>query len=595
MYSVSANYLNIMHSPIQTHRLTGKLFATDGTTQLATFTGNDFLRDSVSITNQCSDTSEVTLGAVYIGEFKGTLINELGQTRGTWQGKKLQLFFGLFVNGSFEDVPLGIYTINEANWSEAGVELVAYDNMQMFDKDLVATQYTGKMYDILSTICSLCGVTFGMSSFEVSLLPNGDIQLGMYPENDCKTYRDVISWLAQTAGGFATINRNGALVIKNYPSVKVDTINARNRLTGSKFSDFTTSYTGLSVVNMKDKTTSYYHVTPDNGNTLNLGSNPFLQYGLDETVDNMRTAILNEAQNIVYTPFNSSMLGNPAYDLGDVIEYEDGIADNCMCCIMLYEWKLNKTYTVQGFGKNPSLAAAQSKTDKNINGLTKDSKTNEVVYFSFTNTAPITVGSTETQVASVRFSNDKETTVETWTEINLETALDVGQTAMTVQAFYYMDGVLVAYSPIETYSDSAKHILGLHWFQLISEVMPHTWTVKLLSTNGTVSIDASNVHTLLKGQGLNTEQAWDGTITVEDVVGYGYLEGLTTPNVSTNLTITMQIPQAITLLEVVTIASLNIDTSTITDNVTCDVRYADSNVYVGESYLEDNMLVSIIN
>ena len=593
MYQVSNDYLTVMHSPIQTHKFTGKLLDVDGTL-ITTFDGDDFIRDSVTITNQCSDTSEVTLGSVYVGEFRGTLVNDLGQTRGTWKGKQLECYFGLFVNGSFETIPIGIYVIDEANWSEAGIEIVAHDLMLKFDKDLIANQYTGKMYDILSAICSVCGVTFGMSVAQVQALPNGNIQLGMHSENDCKTYRDVISWLAQTAGGFATIDRSGRLVIKNFPSVKVDTINARNRLTGSKFSDFQTFYTGISVVNISDKTTSYYHLSPDNGLTMNLGSNPFLQYGIDEVVEDMRREVLNALSNVNYTPFSSSMLGNPAYDLGDLIEYEDGIADNCMCCLMQYEWKLNKTYSVQGFGKNPSLASAQSKTDKNINGLSKSSQTNELVYFSYANTSAIAVGTTETQVSSVRFTNDKATTIETWTEVQLETTLDAGQTSMQVQAYYYLDGVLVAYSPIETYTDSAKHILGLHWFQFINEVMPHTWVVKLRATNGTVDIDINDVHTLLKGQGLNSEQAWDGTITVEDVVGYAYLEGLYPSTISSNLTVQFHVPRPITLVEVVGTSELNLDTSSKTDETVVDIRYVDMSIYLGEGYSEGSYLSDIL-
>lgn len=593
MYSVSADYLSVMHSPIQTHKFTGKLLASDGTL-ITTFSGDDFIRDSVTITNQSSDSSEISLGSVYVGEFRGTLKNDLGQTRGTWQGKKLECYFGLFVNNAFETIPLGIYTINEANHSEAGIELVAYDNMQKFDKDLSASQTTGKMYDILSTICTTCGVSLGMTVAQVQALPNGNIQLGMYATNDCKTYRDVISWLAQTAGGFATINRAGELVIRNYPSVEIDTINARNRLTGSKFSDFTTKYTGISVVNMADNTTAYYHLTPDDGLTLNLGSNPFLQYGIDEVVEDMRRAVLNELVNLQYTPFNSSMLGNPAYDLGDVIEYTDGIANGCLCCVMLYEWKLNKTYTVQGFGKNPSTIAAQSKTDKNINGLQSSSQSNELVFFSYANSSAVNVGNTETQISKVKFTNEKETTVETWTEVQLETLLGVGQTSMTVQALYYLDGVLVAYSPIETYTDSAKHLLGLHWFQYVNTVMPHDWTVKLVSNNGTVTIDANNIHTLLKGQGLSTAQAWDGTITVADVVGCGYLDGLTPSTISTMLTLTFQIPKPINFTEVYTVSGLVISHGVTGDDVNVDVRYNDSNIYVGESYAEGNYLADLM-
>jgi hypothetical protein len=63
----------------------------------------------------------------------------------------------------------------------------------------------------------------------------------------------------------------------------VDTIDDAHRFTGGSFSDYVTRYTGLSVVNMEDSTTSYYAEDEDDGLTMNLGSNPFLQYGVAAT------------------------------------------------------------------------------------------------------------------------------------------------------------------------------------------------------------------------------------------------------------------------------------------------------------------------
>ena len=593
MYQITDTYRAAMSSAIQQHRLTGRLLDKNGAA-LANISDNDFLKGSVSVTNQCSDSTDIKPGAVYVGTFKATLINTLGQTRGAWRGKLLEINFGMYTGTTFEDIPVGIYRIDTANWTDAGVEIIAYDNMTLLDKDLPAATTSGYMYDIIKTICEQCGVEYGLTRSETEALPNGDIMLGMYSENDCKTYRDIISWIAQTAGGFATINRAGKLIIKSFTTEPVFTFDAEHRLTGSKFSDFVTKYTGLSVVDMATKETKYYHAAVDDGATINLGSNPFLQYGIAETVDNMRRAVLDTFAALQYTPFNSSMLGNPAFDLGDVILYTDGIADDCQCCIMQYEWRLKQTYAVKGFGSNPALVGAQSKTDKDINGITKSSDSNELIYFSYVNSSAYDINTTPIQISNLRFSNNKETTIETWTEIQLETMLGIGSDSVSVQAFYYFDGELVAYSPIETYHDSAPHILGLHWFQYITEIMPHTWAIKLQATGGSISIDPANVHTLIKGQGMSRFEAWDGTISVSDVVGFAYLDGLEAAAISEEFSITTQTPTTITISEMIPVEELKLEAVAISEEFTIELKYHDAVPFVGEQYTGEPITASAI-
>lgn len=185
----------------------------------------------------------------------------------------------------------------------------------------------------------------------------------------------------------------------------------------------------------------------------------------------------------------------------------------------------------------------------------------------------------------MRFSNDKETEIETWTEIQLETALTSASEAMQVQAFYYLDGELLAYSPIETYRDSALHILGLHWFQLISDIMPHTWVVKLKATGGTVTINPAGVHTVIKGQGLAKQAAWDGTISVTDVVGYAYLDGLEMASISENFTAQLQTPKGINFIEVIPTEEITIlEAAGVTDELNIEINYHPAVPFVGEQY-----------
>lgn len=584
MYPVTNAFLNAMRRSSQKTRLGGKLKSAAGA-DIATLSDNDFLKNTVTIKNKCSDSTDVKLGGVFVGEFKATLINTHNQARGSWRGKRIAPTFGLLTGvNTWEDIPCGEFTIDSATWTENGVEITAYDAMAKFEKDLPATQTTGKFYDIVTAICEACGVPFGMTRIETEALPNGNILLSLFSENDCKTYRDVLYWLAQTVAGFATIDRTGALVFRSYQQPEVYEVTSDDRLRGSKFSDFKTKYTGLSVVDMQNKTTVYIHAEIDDGATMNLGSNPFIQYGVESTKDAMRRAILEAIQTIQFTPFKSSMLGNPAFDLGDVLLFTDGIAEEEPCCLMSYEWRLKQTYSLEGYGANPALTSAQSKTDKDINGLSKSSSSNEIRFFSYVNAAGYEVGTAQQQVSSVRFSNDKETEIETWTEIQLETELNSASEAMQVQAFYYLDGDLLAYSPIETYRDSALHILGLHWFQLISDTMPHTWVVKLKATGGTVTINPAGVHTVIKGQGLAKQAGWDGTISASDNIGSVIIAGFTVPEFTDVLNINLQIPETLTGADTVSAVPFElVTTPAITDEIDINIKYVDSVLFAGET------------
>ena len=57
---------------------------------------------------------------------------------------------------------------------------------------------------------------------------------------------------------------------------------------------------------------------------MNLGVNPLLQFGLEETRKRILTKILDVVSMVEYVPFDSDMIGDPAMDLGDVLKFTGG-------------------------------------------------------------------------------------------------------------------------------------------------------------------------------------------------------------------------------------------------------------------------------
>ena len=81
------------------------------------FEESDILSGSFTLSGQCSDTSNVQIGQVYITELKMTLVNKQKFDRYTLKGAQLIPSFGLRVaSGFYEYVPLGVFTINQASW-----------------------------------------------------------------------------------------------------------------------------------------------------------------------------------------------------------------------------------------------------------------------------------------------------------------------------------------------------------------------------------------------------------------------------------------------------------------------------------------------
>lgn len=81
--------------------------------------------------------------------------------------------------------------------------------------------------------------------------------------------------------------------------------------------------------------------------------NPLLQFGLEETRKQLCTNILNDISVVDYVPFDSDTIGNPALDLGDVIQFTGGQADeNKISAITSMQCKIGGKHTLKGVGKN---------------------------------------------------------------------------------------------------------------------------------------------------------------------------------------------------------------------------------------------------
>ncbi len=124
----------------------------------------------------------------------------------------------------------------------------------------------------------------------------------------------------------------------------------------------------------------------------------------------MRKAVLDALSVIDYVPFTAACLGNPAYDLGDVLSFTGGIADGTKkYCITRYSWSYGRSYKMEGVGKNPTLASARSKSDKNLTGLLSTIATKDFVFYAYTNMQDLEAEDAEVMIISIQFTSNADT------------------------------------------------------------------------------------------------------------------------------------------------------------------------------------------
>lgn len=567
MYPVSKEYQKAISESSRSFFWTGTITTKAG--KKYTFGNKDIVKGSGYISRQCSGSSEIELGSVYAAELGISLFSDID--RYSLEDASITVSFHLKVGDAYEEVPMGIFYIAEANRKIKTLELKAYDAMLNLDKNFNKGLSSAFPYDFLSLLSKACHVELAQTKEEIEALTNGTELLGIYQENDIETWRDFLYYLAQALGCFSTIDRDGKLRLIPYGITDNKTVDSRHRFS-STFSDFVTRYTAVSSTNKRTDIAEYYSVKPDDGLTMNLGVNPLLQFGLEEKRRRIINNILSAITVVNYVPFDSDTIGDPALDLGDVIKFTGGHADETKrSAITSIETKINGKQTIKCVGKNPRLASAKSKNDKNIAGLESSMNENKLSIYTYVNALKIGAGAEKTSIINIEFASGDETNAEFHAEIILdvksnavsrkvdaETTIEIGEENKVIsipvswtddgktllKAYYVLDGKEVEqFHPSETWF-SGKHLLNLYYpiIEMKANEL-HTFEVLIELTNGIATIEPQNAMATISGQGLGAQERWDGRITVDEEIKMVDLSGLPTNTLHDKVVATLIAPK----------------------------------------------------
>ena len=603
MYPVSEAFLQAVQGNTRKYYWTGKITTAGGMEY--PFDQEDIVKGSGYITAQCCGNSEIELGAVYAAEMGISLFLDID--RYTLEDAEVELSYHLrLASGAYETVPMGIFEVSEANRTVHVLELKAYDRMLRFERTLNGFETIGTAYGMMALCGTACGVELAQTQAEIEALPNGSELLAIYPENDIETYRDVLYFTAQVLGGFFCINRAGKLEFRQYGETPVMEILQKHRFSSS-FSDFVTRYTAVSSTNLRTQTSEYYALETDDGLTMNLGVNPLLQFGLEETRAELCGNILNALSKVNYVPFDSDTIGNPALDLGDVLTFSGGQADaQQITCVTAFTVKIGGRQSLKCVGKNPRLSQAKSKNDKNISGLLNQIEAGKIGIHTFTNAFEYTIGETDVRIISIEFASKEENHAQFFgqvvvdvaadpaarsanangtivipfpagesessepsgtapagseagtsssaadtagTDISVEVSLPVTWTedgkAVCYVTFELNNAEILLHHPVETWH-SGKHILSLYY--PIENIVPNitnTFSVYLRMEDGSGSVGIGDCIASISGQAMAAAASWDGRIDIEETAAlFSVGGGLQGKNVTDGMAVeTMELMQ----------------------------------------------------
>ena len=562
MYPVSNAFLQAVKKNTRKYYWTGRITTTAET--VYNFDQEDVVKGSGYITSQCCSSTEIELGTVYAAEFGISLFSEIN--RYTLEDALVEVFYNLqLADESYETIPMGIFEVSEANRKAKCLEIKAYDYMVRFEKNFNALESIGNAYDFMTLCSTACNVALAQSRADIEAMPNGSENLSIYSDNDIETYRDVLYYIGQVLGGFFIINRSGELELKKYGNTPVLTVERHHRFTSS-FSDFITRYTAVSSTNLRTQIAEYYALEPDDGLTMNLGVNPFLQFGLDETRRELIENILGDISVVNYVPFDSDTIGNPALDVGDILSFTGGQADSTkFACITSNSIKIGGRQTIKCVGKNPKLSQAKSKNDKNIAGLLAQIEKGQIGIHTFTNASAFSVANVDTKIISIEFATTEDNHAQFFGQIIVDvTASQVTKTATAsgevtiaaediVQAvgteaegttegddivvpvqlpvswtedghadviftFEFNNQMIPVHYPQENWHSGRHTILLYYPIEDVVANYTNTFNVYMRCTGGTALVDTGFCIASISGQSIGASAAWDGRIDLEEYV-----------------------------------------------------------------------------
>lgn len=320
-------------------RICSKIILTLANGTVYNLDDGDLIENSLEVTKSAFPNNVFELGGTVAKEISFTLNNQTNRWDNvSFKGAKVVAYSGLYINGTPEYVPLGTFWLDSAGKPLDTINITGADSIIKLEKSYSSSTltYPATVSQILTEAATKCGVTLSSATIR-----NGSVSVTKKPDVTKYTFRDILSFVATIAGGFATINRDNELEVKsiarNQYSYNIGKDFRKNSVT-----DYQISITGLAyygdLQNILLGTDEY---------PLILDNNPLI----DNMSANDRTAVLTDLyslyQNFTYVPFTADFVGDPRVDEGDFIQLLDTRDGNVTTFVFKYRFSHGGFETIE--------------------------------------------------------------------------------------------------------------------------------------------------------------------------------------------------------------------------------------------------------
>lgn len=459
-----------------------------------TITDDDLVASSVRITKKSVSGASFDIGECYVDSATFTINKNINNYK-SLTGAKVTI--RIKVNNTdlsiSENVLLGTFRILQDGIKRTNtlLQVTADSYISKFDKSRKRATFTGDLYDLVMDSCNKCKVTFGMTEYAFrALSPNVAKTYEIKKDSSLKTHRDVIMYVSQLIGGFATTTPSGALIFKNYTSNN-DVCNVNdNVIVNYSIGDEVYNLSGLGM-SVKEKDVYLYRAGEDDDSPyfLNLDTNPIMENCTDDEITSIVDNIWSKLIDLNLNNFSFEFNGNPLIEVGDIISIpERSLETYVASCEWTYHGK--EKISCVSVDKNKRIETQREKQNENKpSNASKDDRVDDLIKNTTTKTRK--VKKTVTGTVKCTFgdiSPTKEYGLNELGELNNREYNNSNKTNYT----YSPDYITVGYIEREDNKSYFKKYLTLE---------PAVGTVSLF--NSRINISGTDMKNIIQSIGFN--------------------------------------------------------------------------------------------
>ena len=261
-----------------------------------TMTNSDILAD-VKMESTINPSTDLVLGGVCCRELKFSF-NKNNTSPGKIKYFVDQNPFTYY----FNDVLICTFYPYKMEENDTIITVTSYDSMSLFDVNvdswLNSLTFPMSVDDMITSLCTECGVT--AEKYDSSLGSSLVIQDNITSTN--LTGRQVLSWLAQTIGCYAYMNKFSKLILKKFGSSSGFNFRTSNNCNVKKVTIAKFETSPIDKLQIKQAEDDIGVISGKGTNTMVIENNPLLYASTTSELQTYADGMLDYVKDIVYVP-----------------------------------------------------------------------------------------------------------------------------------------------------------------------------------------------------------------------------------------------------------------------------------------------------